>query len=130
MPTLKLGDVATTFVFGKDTYVDKLLGRNTVIDETNPSAIRLQINFAHYANRTRNSLEDSDFARLKNEIQQVSKLSIRDQTVAKKIAAFPNVAVVEIDIGDETPSSFSVTKQTADHREVAFEFDPIPEADA
>lgn len=122
MPTLKIGDVATTFVFGVDAYVDKLFGRNTTIDESNPSAIRLQINLKHYANRSRNSLEDSDFDRLKGEIQQLSKLSIRDATVAKEIANFQDVAIVEIDIGNGAPLSFAVTQQTTDHREVAFEF--------
>jgi len=122
MSTLKIGDVATTFVFGVDAFVDKLFGRNTTIDESNPSAIKLQINLKHYANRSPNSLEDSDFDRLKGEIQQLLKFSIRDATVAKEIANFQDMAFVEIDIGNGAPLSFAVTKQTTDHRGVEFEF--------
>jgi hypothetical protein len=122
MPKLKLGDVATTFVFSGDDYIDKLTGRRTFLDESDPIAIKLKIDLSHHSKNRRNNLEYSDFDRLRKEIQHLSKLSIRDATVAKEIVNFSSVSVLEVDIGDLAPVQFSVKKQTADHREVAFEF--------
>ena len=122
MPTLKKGDTATTFVFGTNGYVDKLSARNIVLHEVDPSAPTLQVDLVHYSKRKRGDLEDSDFARLQQDCNEISKLAIRDATVAKKIQDYADVVVVEVDIGSGTPLQLLVKTQTSDHREVAFEF--------
>ncbi len=122
MPTLKINDMATTFVFGADAYIDKLFARNIHLDDCDPSAPKLQVNLAHYSIRKRGNLEDSDFEDLQQNSNQISKLTIRDETVAKKIQNFANVVIVEVDIGSGTPIQLPVKNQLVTQREVMFEF--------
>ncbi|MCX7173751.1 MAG: hypothetical protein NT159_07475 [Proteobacteria bacterium] len=122
MPILKIGDTATTFVFGANAYIDKLSARNIHLNQADPSAPVLQVDLAHYSRRKRGNLEDSDFEHLQRDCNQISKLAIRDATVAKKIRDFATVVAIEVDIGSGSPIQLSVKTQTADHREVAFEF--------
>lgn len=122
MPTLKKSDSPTTFVFTDGSYIDKLFARNIYVDETNPSAQILQINLAHYSNRKRGNLEDSDFELLQKYVTKITKLAIRDATVAKNIQPFSALVAVEIDIGASSTIRYSVKKLVVDHHAVSFEF--------
>lgn len=122
MPTLKINDMATTFVFGAGAYIDKLFARNIHPDDCDPSAPKLQVNLAHYTIRKRENLEDSNFDHLQQNSNQISKLTIRDETVAKKIQNFANAVIVEVDIGSGTPIQLPVKSKMVNHIEVTFEF--------
>ncbi len=122
MPTIKIGDSSTTIVFGDGNYVDKLVARDIVLNESTNAAPVLQVDFAHYAKRKRGNLEDSDFEVLQRDNDSIAKLTLRDPTIAKKVQSYANIGSVEISIGENTPTKYSVKSQQVDNYEVVLEF--------
>ena len=122
MPTLKKSDSATTVLFDNDQFIDKLFARNVAVDESSPSGTVLTVEFKHYSIKQRENLEDSDFTVLQSNRSKISKLTLRDASVAKEIEKYQNISSVIIDIDGMPVTTISVKVQTADHREVVLEF--------
>lgn len=122
MPTLKHSDSATTVVFADGKYVDKLLARNVRLDDSNPPAITLTVEFQHYAGQKRNDLEDTDFEQLQLNSGQISRLILRDTTISEKIEKYAEANIVIVEVNSNLRIPMTVKKQTCDRRQVAFDF--------
>lgn len=123
MPILKSSSAHTTFVFVSTSYVEKLCCRNVFLDNTNPSSITLRIDLSHYSKRKSKNLEDSDFLILQSNCNSISKLDIRDSTIAKMLASYSAISNIEINIGVAAPLlQLSVKSQNSIRNEVSFYF--------
>lgn len=108
---IKQGKFSFNVVFkGTDAYTNKLFACNAKL-VNDPARDTLQVDFSHYSKKKRNNLEDTDYARLVKQQEEISHFLIDDETVKK---AFEDNKIIKVTIILSDSSSVSVSVSTLD----------------